>query len=70
MKAAKNTWNFLKQLATLAHGCASETHLSMDANMHRLPEKSISRTKFLVALADVVSHLTSMDGLTRMKKIE
>lgn len=24
----------------------------------------------LVALADVVSHLTSMDGLTRMKKIE
>ena len=27
-------------------------------------------TKFLVALADVVSHLASMDGLTRMKKIE
>ncbi|WP_278336363.1 MULTISPECIES: hypothetical protein [unclassified Roseburia] len=42
----------------------------MDANMHRLPEKPISRTKFIVPLADVVSHLTSMDGLTRMKKIE
>lgn len=41
MKAAKNTWNFLKQLATLAHGCASETHLSMDANMRRLPKESI-----------------------------
>jgi len=42
----------------------------MDANVHRLPEKPISRTKFLVALADVVSHLASMDRLTRMKKIE
>ena len=41
MKAAKNTWNFLKQLATLAHGCASETHLSMDVNMRRLPKESI-----------------------------
>ena len=49
MKAAKNTWNFLKQLATLAHGCASETHLSMDVNMRRLPKESIR--KFLVFLA-------------------
>lgn len=51
MKAAKNTWNFLKQLATLAHGCASETHLSMDVNMRRLPKESIIYYKFLVFLA-------------------
>ena len=70
LSTARGTWNFVRHLATLAQGSASEVHLSMDANMHRLPEKSISRTKFLVALADVVSHLTSMDGLTRMKKIE
>ena len=70
IKSARSTWNFVRQQATLAQGCASEVHLSMDANVHRLPEKPISRTKFIVALADVVSHLTSMDGLTRMKKIE
>lgn len=51
MKAAKNTWNFLKQLATLAHGCASETHLSMDVNMRRLPKESIIYMEFLVFLA-------------------
>ena len=67
LSTARDTWNFVRHLATLAQGCASEMHLSMDANMHRLPEKSISRTKFLVALADVVSHLASMDRLTRMK---
>ena len=54
----------------LAQGCASEVRLSMDANMHRLPVKPITRTKFLVSLADVVSHLASTDRLTRMKKIE
>ena len=37
--------------------------------MHRLPEKPISRTKFIVPLADVVSHLASMDRLTRVPKI-
>lgn len=51
MKAAKNTWNFLKQLATLAHGCASETHLSMDANMRRLPKESIIYMEILSVLA-------------------
>lgn len=51
MKAAKNTWNFLKQLATLAHGCASETHLSMDVNMRRLPKESIIYMEILVFLA-------------------
>lgn len=66
-KSVSGTWNFGENLATLAQGCASEVHLSMDANMHRLPEKSISRTKFIVPLADVVSHLASMDRLTRMK---
>lgn len=50
MKAAKNTWNFLKQLATLAHGCASETHLSMDANMRRLPKESIIYMEILSVL--------------------
>ena len=49
MKAAKNTWNFLKQLATLAHGCASETHLSMDVNMRRLPKESIIYNEILSA---------------------
>ena len=58
---------FGESLETLAQGCASEVHLSMDANMHRLPEKPISITKFIVLLADVVSHLASMDRLTRMK---
>ena len=51
MKAAKNTWNFLKQLATLAHGCASEKHLSRDVNMRRLPEKTGYNPKFPVPLA-------------------
>ena len=67
IKSARSTWNFVRQQATLAQGCASEVHLSMDANMHRLPEKPISITKFIVLLADVVSHLASMDRLTRMK---
>lgn len=49
MKAAKNTWNFLKQLATLAHGCASETHLSMDVNMRRLPKESIIYIKLYMS---------------------
>lgn len=52
MKAAKNTWNFLKQLATLAHGCASETHLSMDVNMRRLPKESIISKEFLYLILD------------------
>lgn len=52
MKAAKNTWNFLKQLATLAHGCASETHLSMDANMRRLPKESIIYMETLYLIFD------------------
>ena len=69
-KSVSGTWNFGESLATLAQGSVSEVTLSMDANMHRLPEKPISRTKFLVSLADVVSHLTSTDRLTRMKKIE
>ena len=67
IKTVRGTWNFVSHQATLAQGCASEVHLSMDANMHRLPEKPISRTKFIVPLADVVSHLASMDRLTRMK---
>ena len=52
MKAAKNTWNFLKQLATLAHGCASETHLSMDVNMRRLPKESIIYLQILYLIFD------------------
>lgn len=52
MKAARNTWNFFKQLATLAHGCASETHLSMDANMRRLPKEFIIYMEILYLIFD------------------
>ena len=57
MKAAKNTWNFLKQLATLAHGCASETHLSMDVNMRRLPKESIIYMEIIYVFLTIFLYL-------------
>ena len=39
LSTARGTWNFVRHLATLAQGSASEVHLSMDANLHWLPEK-------------------------------
>ena len=38
LSTARGTWNFVRHLATLAQGSASEAHLNMDVNMRRLPE--------------------------------
>ena len=32
----------------LAQGCASEVHMNMDVNLHRLPELILYSSKFLV----------------------
>ena len=40
MKAVSGTWNFSGHQATLAHGRASEVHMNMDVNLHRLPEEN------------------------------
>jgi len=39
LRAARGTWNFVRHLATLAQGSASEAHMNMDVNLCRLPEK-------------------------------
>ncbi|MGO5230267.1 hypothetical protein ACTQ1U_04295 [Thermoguttaceae bacterium LCP21S3_D4] len=43
LRAAKGTWNFVRHLATLAQGSASEAHMNMDVNLCRLPEKNNSQ---------------------------
>ena len=51
VRTARGTWNFSGCLATLAQGSASEVHMNMDVNLHRLPEKRVSFLKFLVPFA-------------------
>lgn len=51
LKTARGTWNFVYYLAMPAHGSAGKAHLSMDANMRRLPEKTGYNPKFPVPLA-------------------
>ena len=56
LRAVRGTWNFVRHLATLAQGSASEAHLNMDVNLRRLPEWILFITKFLVPLADFMLH--------------
>ena len=56
ISTARGTWNFVRHLATLAQGSASEAHLNMDVNLRRLPEWILFITKFLVPLADFMLH--------------
>ena len=56
LSTARDTWNFVRHLATLAQGSASEAHLNMDVNLRRLPEWILFITKFLVPLADFMLH--------------
>lgn len=56
LSTARGTWNFVRHLATLAQGSASEAHLNMDVNLRRLPEQILFITKFLVPLADFMLH--------------
>ena len=60
-KTARGTWNFVWYLAMPAHGSAGKAHLSMDANMRRLPEKQdITRNSrsLLLFLGDIPSQRT------------
>ena len=56
LSTARGTWNFVRHLATLAQGSASEAHLNMDVNLRRLPEQILFITNFLVPLADFMLH--------------
>ena len=55
-RAVRGTWNFVRQQATLAHGRASEVHMNMDVNLHRLPDKIFCLPKFLVPLTGLIPH--------------
>ncbi len=48
--AAKGTWNFIWQLATLVQGCTSEAHMNMDVNLCRLPDITTYSKEILSAL--------------------
>ena len=50
LSTARGTWNFVRHLATLAQGSASEAHMNMDVNLCRLPGKRKGFAKFLVPL--------------------
>ena len=50
LRAARGTWNFVRHLATLAQGSASEAHMNMDVNLCRLPAKTTYYKEILSAL--------------------
>ncbi len=54
LRAARGTWNFVRHLATLAQGSASEAHMNMEVNLCRLPEERTGLAKFLVPLAVLI----------------
>jgi hypothetical protein len=56
LSTARDTWNFVRHLATLAQGSASEAHMNMDVNLCRLPGKRKGFAKFLVPLAVLMWH--------------
>ena len=56
IRPVRGTWNFVRQQATLAHGRASEVHMNMDVNLHRLPDKIFCLPKFLVPLTALLRH--------------
>ena len=68
VRAVRGTWNFIRPLATLAQGCASESQLNMDVNLRRLPEYKFSMPKFLVPLAGFMLHPQSADHAATQSK--
>ena len=68
LRAARGTWNFVRHLATLAQGRASEAQLNMDVNLRRLPECTMSMPKFLVLLAGFMPHLQLADSTATPSK--
>ena len=62
LSTARGTWNFVRHLATLAQGSASEAHMNMDVNLCRLPDEINTITKFQVSLAGIMWHLSSTDS--------
>ena len=68
VRAVRGTWNFVRPLATLAQGCASEAQLNMDVNLRRLPECTMSMPKFLVPLAGVMLHPQLTDHAATQSK--
>ena len=61
IKSARSTWNFVQQQATLAQGSASEAHLNMDVNMHRLPELMKDAIEILSAPTGFIPVLERID---------
>ena len=61
LSTARGTWNFVRHLATLAQGSASEAHMNMDVNLCRLPEERTGLAKFLVPLAVLMRHPCSVN---------
>ena len=68
VRTVRGTWNFVRPLATLAQGCASEAQLNMDVNLRRLPEQMKSISKFLVPLAGFMLHPQSTDSAVTLSK--
>ena len=56
LSTARGTWNFVRHLAMLAQGSASEAHMNMDVNLCRLPDLTKYVSKFLVPLAVIMWH--------------
>ena len=50
LSTARGTWNFVRHLAMLAQGSASEAHMNMDVNLCRLPDKTTYYKEILSAL--------------------
>ena len=61
LSTARGTWNFVRHLATLAQGSASEAHMNMEVNLCRLPEERTGLAKFLVPLAVLMWHPCSVN---------
>ncbi|RHS27543.1 hypothetical protein DWV68_05280 [Roseburia sp. AF12-17LB] len=61
ISTARGTWNFVRHLATLAQGSASEAHMNMEVNLCRLPEERTGLAKFLVPLAVLMRHPCSVN---------
>ena len=55
LSTARGTWNFVRHLATLAQGSASEAHMNMDVNLCRLPELVLCFVNFLESLINGAS---------------
>ena len=61
LSTARGTWNFVRHLASLAQGSASEAHMNMEVNLCRLPEERTGLAKFLVPLAVLMRHPCSVN---------